>query len=63
VVRLPAVYGPGDKQHRLLPYVRRMDDERPAVLLTTDQAGWRWTRGYVVNVAAAIALAVRHSPP
>jgi len=58
VLRLPAVYGPGDKGHRPRPYLRRMDDSRPAVLLGEAQADWRWTRGYVANVAAAIALAV-----
>lgn len=26
VLRLPAVYGPGDHQHRLFPYLKRMDD-------------------------------------
>lgn len=58
VLRLPAVYGPGDKQHRLRPYLRPMDDGRPAILLSKEQAEWRWTRGYVENVAAAIALVV-----
>lgn len=58
VLRLPAVYGPGDNQHRLRSYLRRMDDGRPAVLLAEGQAGWRWTRGYVENVAATVALAV-----
>lgn len=58
ILRLPAVYGPGDQQRRLRPYLRRMDDDRPAVLLAQAQAGWRWTRGYVANVAAAVALAV-----
>jgi nucleoside-diphosphate-sugar epimerase len=27
VLRLPMVYGPGDYQHRLAPYLRRMADE------------------------------------
>ena len=58
VLRLPAVYGPGDRQHRTFEYLRRMDDGRPAILLETEQARWRWTRGYVEDVAAAIALAV-----
>ncbi|MDX1532170.1 MAG: NAD-dependent epimerase/dehydratase family protein [Rhodothermales bacterium] len=58
VLRLPAVYGPGDPQHRLYPLLRRMDDGRPAILLEEGQDVWRWTRGYVENVAAAIALAV-----
>ena len=34
-----------------------MDDRRPAILLNEVRAGWRWSRGYVENVAAAIALA------
>ncbi len=57
VLRLPAVYGPGDGQRRLWSYLRRMDDGRRAVLLEEAQAGWRWTRGYVENVAAAVAHA------
>jgi nucleoside-diphosphate-sugar epimerase len=57
VLRLPMVHGPGDYQHRLYPYLRRMDDGRPAVLLDEAMAGWRCTRGYVEDVAAAIALA------
>ncbi len=58
VLRLPAVYGPGDDQHRLYDHLKRMDDCRSAILLDERAAGWRWTRGYVENVAAAIALAV-----
>ena len=58
ILRLPAVYGPGDYQHRLFDYLKRMDDGRPAILLEEGAARWRWTRGYIENVAAAIALAV-----
>ncbi|MGH8168479.1 MAG: NAD-dependent epimerase/dehydratase family protein, partial [Woeseiaceae bacterium] len=58
VLRLPAVYGPGDEQHRTHPYFSRMNAGRPAVFMGSEQAEWRWTRGYVGNVAAAIALAV-----
>ncbi len=56
VLRLPAVYGPGD--HRAFDHLKRMDDGRCAILLEEDHARWRWTRGYVDNVAAAIALAI-----
>ncbi len=56
-LRLPATYGPGDAQHRLYEYVRRMDDARPAILIDERFADWRWARGYVEDVAAAIALA------
>ena len=58
VLRLPAVYGPGDPHRRLRPYIKRMDDHRRAILLETNQASWRWTHGYVEDVAQAIALAV-----
>ena len=58
VLRLPAVYGPGNRQHRLRPHLHRIDNGRRAILLGEKQAGWCWTRGYVGNVAAAIALAV-----
>jgi nucleoside-diphosphate-sugar epimerase len=58
ILRLPAVYGPGDNRHSFFPYVKRMDDRRPAILLSEDHARWRWTHDYVENVAAAIALTV-----
>src|SRR5215213_103178 len=58
VLRLPAVYGPGDKQHRLFSYLKRMDDHRPFIMLGDAQARWGWTRGYVENVADAVTLAV-----
>ena len=45
VLRLPAVYGPGDAQHRLRPYLQRMLDGRLGILLHEGQAAWRWTRG------------------
>jgi nucleoside-diphosphate-sugar epimerase len=57
VLRLPATYGPGDSQHRLFEYLKRMDDARPFILLGEDEAHWRQTHGYVENVADAVALA------
>ncbi len=58
ILRLPMVYGKNDRQHRLFEYLKRMDDNRPAILLDENRAGWRWTRGYVENVAAGICLAL-----
>jgi nucleoside-diphosphate-sugar epimerase len=58
VLRLPMTYGPNDPQHRLFNYVRRMDDGRKAIILDQARASLRWSRGYVENVAAAVALAV-----
>ncbi len=57
ILRLPMVFGEGDYQRRLYLELKRMDDRRPAILLEYTFALWRWTRGYVENVAAAIALA------
>ena len=45
VLRLPKVYGPGDNADLATVYAFR------------NQPRWRWTHGYVENVAAAIVLA------
>jgi nucleoside-diphosphate-sugar epimerase len=58
VLRLPMVYGPADPLHRFYPSVKRIQDHRPAILLEERLACWRGTRGYVENVAEAIALGV-----
>ena len=58
IIRAPPTHGPRDDQHRLYRYVRRMADGRPAILLDRALHGWRWARGYVEDVAHAIALAV-----
>jgi nucleoside-diphosphate-sugar epimerase len=57
ILRLPMVYGPGDPQNRTWPYVKRMLDGRPNILLEDTQGAWLWQRGYVDNVAFGIALA------
>ena len=57
VVRLPMVYGPGDPLHRLFPIIKRIVDGRPAILLEAKYGSLRLPRGYVENVAAAVALA------
>ncbi|HEY6249665.1 MAG TPA: NAD-dependent epimerase/dehydratase family protein [Candidatus Angelobacter sp.] len=57
VLRLPMVYGPGDPVHRLHFLLKRMDDGRRSILFPDDVAAMRTPRGYVENVAQAIALA------
>ncbi|HYK41911.1 MAG TPA: NAD-dependent epimerase/dehydratase family protein [Thermoanaerobaculia bacterium] len=57
VLRLPAIYGPGDAQHRLRPFWRRIERGMP-VVLGREQAAFRWTHGYVEDVAEAVVLAV-----
>jgi nucleoside-diphosphate-sugar epimerase len=63
VLRLPAVYGPNDKQHRTYDSVKRMIDGRPAIFLDQDMSQWRWSRGFVDDVAWGIFLAATKSPP
>ena len=60
-VRLPMVYGPGDPQGRVSGDLRRLR-EAPGGVLQVDpvEARWRCTRGYVEDVAGAIALATVH---
>ncbi|HEX6502390.1 MAG TPA: NAD-dependent epimerase/dehydratase family protein [Terriglobales bacterium] len=56
VLRLPMVYGPGDRLHRFYPVVKRIADGRQHIIFAEALAAWRSPRGYVENVAAAIAL-------
>lgn len=56
-LRLPMIYGPGDRQHRFYEFIKPMDDARPAIPLDEGLANWRAPRGYVENVAWAITLA------
>jgi nucleoside-diphosphate-sugar epimerase len=58
ILRYPAVYGPGDHQHRLREWTQRMDDRRPFILMGRSQSNWRFTHGYVENVAHALFLAI-----
>ncbi len=57
VLRLPMIYGPGDHLRRFHPVLRRIDDGRRAILFEEGWAAWRAPRGYVENVAHALALA------
>jgi nucleoside-diphosphate-sugar epimerase len=57
VLRLPMIYGPGDRLCRFHPVLKRIDDGRRKILFEEGWAAWRSPRGYVENVAAALALA------
>ncbi len=57
VLRLGAVYGPGDNQHRLRRVVQAADRGED-IALEQSEAEALWPYVYVDNVAAAIALAV-----
>jgi nucleoside-diphosphate-sugar epimerase len=58
ILRLPMVYGQRDYQHRYFDWVKRMDDQRPAILIEKRFAAWRFARAHVENVARAVGLAV-----
>lgn len=57
VLRLPQVFGPHDRQHRLRAYLKQMDAGED-ILIGAEKARWRWTRGYVEDIAFGITLAV-----
>ncbi|MEK7487480.1 MAG: NAD-dependent epimerase/dehydratase family protein [Planctomycetota bacterium] len=57
ILRLPMIYGRNDGG-RTFPYVKRMQDHRPFILLDEIYAQWQAARGYSENVAHAITLAV-----
>jgi nucleoside-diphosphate-sugar epimerase len=57
ICRLPMVYGPGDPGKRFFPVLRRVADARPVIIFEESVAAWKAPRGYVENVAEAIALA------
>jgi nucleoside-diphosphate-sugar epimerase len=56
VVRLPMVWGPGDPDERVGQYVRLMRAGLAEIRLGESVASWRNARGYVENVASAVAL-------
>lgn len=56
VIRLPMVYGPGDPDDRVGTYARKMSLGAKDVFLHETVGDWRNARGYVSNVASAIAL-------
>ena len=63
VLRLPMIYGPGDRQgfkRRFFAFWKRIDDRRRALLLDWPTARWRAPWGYTEDVAEAIRLAVEN---
>lgn len=58
ILRLPKVYGPHDGQHHVGGALARLRGADGDLVLSDGEARWRWSRGYVTNVAAAIVAAV-----
>lgn len=61
ILRLPKVYGPGDHEHHVGDALARLRNAGDELVLSESRARWRWSRGYVSNVAAAIAEATTNS--
>jgi len=57
ILRLPMIYGPGDPAQRFHPILKRIDDGRKQIIFADDVVPLRTPRGYVEDVAAAVALA------
>lgn len=57
ILRLPQVFGPHDRQHRLRAYLKQMDAGED-IVISEEKAKWRWTRGYVEDIAFGISLAI-----
>jgi nucleoside-diphosphate-sugar epimerase len=58
ILRYPAVYGPLD-YHRMGRWVQEME-RSPEIRLQADYGRWRWTHGYVEDVAESVVLAATH---
>ncbi len=58
IARLALVYGPQDPRHRFAPYIKRMLDQRPYILLDQGKASWKWSRIFVRNAAHALQCLV-----
>jgi nucleoside-diphosphate-sugar epimerase len=59
VLRFPAVYGPGS--YRRHEWIKRMLDQRPAIILGKEEAMFRFSHGYAEDVGAATALAAMNA--
>lgn len=60
ILRLPMVYGPGDRNRRFAWAIDHMRTSREPLVLPAPFASWVCSYGYVENVGAAIARAVAH---
>lgn len=60
VVRLPMVYGPGDRQRRFAWAIGPMLKKAAVIEVDAQWAAWRTSYGYVDDVAAGLALAAVH---
>jgi nucleoside-diphosphate-sugar epimerase len=57
IVRLPYVYGPGDKDRRVAHYLKRMAENKE-IFIDEVIGNWKNSRSYVENVAIALRLVI-----
>lgn len=60
VLRLPMVFGPGDRQRRFRWIIAPMAAGKPQISIDPGWAAWRTSYGYVDDVADALATAALH---
>ncbi len=60
ILRLPMVYGPGDKQRRFRWAIAPMMRDQEVLVVPRMWANWQSTYGYIENVGAAIAVTLGH---
>ena len=58
ILRLPMVYGPGDKQHRFRWAISPMLRKQTRLVIPRTWANWHSTYGYIDNVGSAIAQTI-----
>jgi nucleoside-diphosphate-sugar epimerase len=56
ILRLPRVYGPGDRQRTFARWIEHMRAHEQ-IPVGERQGRWRWTHGFVADMAQAIVLA------
>lgn len=61
VLRLPMIYGPGDRQRRFAWLIRPMAAKAQRIVAPAAWLDWRTSYGFVEDVAGAIALAATHA--
>ncbi len=61
-LRLPAVFGPGDRQGRFRDYLDAMRRGVATIAIDRERAPWRWSHTHVSNVAAAIIRILEEQP-
>jgi nucleoside-diphosphate-sugar epimerase len=57
ILRMPAVYGPHDEQRRFYDWIDAMHRGDDCIVLDGAMSRWRWTRGFVDNMADAVVHA------